>query len=81
MPLLTMNPMGLGSGFLMRWRHTYIRGIQGVCLISDRHAGILKAVDEVPAFCEPIGVYRYCLRHVASNFNSQFKNVQLKDLC
>ncbi|KAL8479642.1 hypothetical protein ACS0TY_026518 [Phlomoides rotata] len=47
---------------------------------NDRHVGILKAVEEVPAFCEPIGFYRYCLRYVASNFNSQFKNVQLKDL-
>ncbi|KAL8507689.1 hypothetical protein ACS0TY_018289 [Phlomoides rotata] len=61
-------------------RH-FVGDIVGVCLISDRHAGLLKAVDEVPAFCEPIGVHRYCLRHVASNFNSQFKNVQLKDLC
>ncbi|KAL8541720.1 hypothetical protein ACS0TY_002830 [Phlomoides rotata] len=43
-----------------------VRGIQGVCLISDRHAGILKVVDEVPAFCEPIGVHRYCLRHTSS---------------
>ncbi|KAL8549411.1 hypothetical protein ACS0TY_008300 [Phlomoides rotata] len=28
-----------------------------------------------------LSVHRYCLRHVASNFNSQFKNVRLKDLC
>ncbi|KAL8546151.1 hypothetical protein ACS0TY_006032 [Phlomoides rotata] len=58
-----------------------VRDIEGVCLISDMHQGILKAVDEVLAFCEPIGVHRYCLRHVASKFNSQLKNVQLKDLC
>ncbi|KAL8524178.1 hypothetical protein ACS0TY_013953 [Phlomoides rotata] len=58
-----------------------VRDIEGVCLISDRHKGLLKAVEHVPAFCEPRGVHRYCLRHIASNFNTQFKNVRLKDMC
>ncbi|KAL8479914.1 hypothetical protein ACS0TY_026744 [Phlomoides rotata] len=58
-----------------------VRDIEGVCLISDRHKGILKVVDYVPVFCELRGVHRYCLRHVASNFNAQFKNVRLKDMC
>ncbi|KAL0361957.1 UNVERIFIED_CONTAM: hypothetical protein Sradi_3880200 [Sesamum radiatum] len=52
-----------------------------VCLISDRHAGIIKAVNESSEFVPPNGVHRYCLRHVCSNFNSHHKNIVLKDLC
>ncbi|KAK4408083.1 hypothetical protein Sango_0389300 [Sesamum angolense] len=52
-----------------------------MCLISDRHDGLIKAVREGPDFVSPHGVHRYCLRHVCSNFNSNFKKVVLKDLC
>ncbi|XP_011098982.1 uncharacterized protein LOC105177493 [Sesamum indicum] len=52
-----------------------------VCLISDRHAGLINAINYVPAFKFPRGVHRFCLRHVCSNFNTKFKNIQLKDLC
>lgn len=58
-----------------------VLGERGVCLISDRHKGIVCAVDDVRAFHPPRGAYRYCLRHLCSNFNSKFKNVHLKDLC
>ncbi|KAL0324547.1 UNVERIFIED_CONTAM: hypothetical protein Scaly_2421800 [Sesamum calycinum] len=58
-----------------------LRGQRGMCLISDRHGGIIKAVREGLDFVSPHGVHRYCLRHVCSNFNSNFKNVVLKDLC
>ncbi|XP_073317218.1 uncharacterized protein [Primulina huaijiensis] len=58
-----------------------IRGARGICLISDRHRAIVSAVDDVPDFKPPRGVHRFCLRHVCSNFNNQFKNVHLKDLC
>ncbi|KAL0288618.1 UNVERIFIED_CONTAM: hypothetical protein Sangu_2649300 [Sesamum angustifolium] len=61
-------------------RHV-IRGQRGMCLISDRHGGLIKAVREGPNFVSPHGVHRYCLRHVCSNFNSTIKNVVLKDLC
>ncbi|KAL0408228.1 UNVERIFIED_CONTAM: hypothetical protein Sradi_1757200 [Sesamum radiatum] len=58
-----------------------IRGRRGVCLISDRHPGIIKAVREGSDFVSPHGAHRYCLRHVCSNFNTHYKNVILKDLC
>ncbi|KAL0345621.1 UNVERIFIED_CONTAM: hypothetical protein Sradi_4393400 [Sesamum radiatum] len=61
-------------------RHV-IRGRRGVCLISDRHPGIIKAVREGSDFVSPHGAHRYCLRHVCSNFNTHYKNVILKDLC
>ncbi|KAL2240943.1 UNVERIFIED_CONTAM: hypothetical protein Sindi_0735500 [Sesamum indicum] len=67
--------------FLRQLSRHIIRGRRGICLISDRHAGITRAVRECPDFVPPNGVHRYCLRHVCSNFNSKYKNVVLKDLC
>ncbi|XP_011073623.1 uncharacterized protein LOC105158539 [Sesamum indicum] len=67
--------------FLRQLSRHIIRGRRGICLISDRHAGITRAVRECPDFMPPNGVHRYCLRHVCSNFNSKYKNVVLKDLC
>ncbi|KAL0380947.1 UNVERIFIED_CONTAM: hypothetical protein Sangu_0159000 [Sesamum angustifolium] len=34
-----------------------------VCLISDRHSGLISAINYVPAFKFPRGVHRFCLRH------------------
>ncbi|KAL0289832.1 UNVERIFIED_CONTAM: hypothetical protein Sradi_7064200 [Sesamum radiatum] len=67
--------------FLQQLSRHVIRGRRGMCLISDRHGGLIKAVREGPDFVSPHGVHRYCLRHVCSNFNSTIKNVVLKDLC
>ncbi|KAL0310539.1 UNVERIFIED_CONTAM: hypothetical protein Sangu_2348600 [Sesamum angustifolium] len=52
-----------------------------VCLISDRHSGLISAINYVPAFKFPRGVHQFCLRHVCSNFNKKFNNIRLKDLC
>ncbi|KAL0288651.1 UNVERIFIED_CONTAM: hypothetical protein Sangu_2647200 [Sesamum angustifolium] len=67
--------------FLQQLSRHVIRGRRGMCLISDRHGGLIKAVREGPDFVSPHGVHRYCLRHVCSNFNSTIKNVVLKNLC
>lgn len=67
--------------FLSNVARHVTRGCRGVCLISDRHAGITRAVQDIPDFRPPRGVHRFCLRHVCSNFNSKFKNIHLKDLC
>ncbi|KAK4389155.1 hypothetical protein Sango_2252500 [Sesamum angolense] len=67
--------------FLQQLSRHVIRGRRGMCLISDRHGGLIKAVREGPDFVSPHGVHRYYLRHVCSNFNSTIKNVVLKDLC
>ncbi|KAI3463404.1 hypothetical protein Pfo_020067 [Paulownia fortunei] len=58
-----------------------VHGIEGVCLISDRHSGLLEAVQYIPDFTPPRGVHRFCLRHVSSNFNKRFKSIALRDLC
>ncbi|KAL0342389.1 UNVERIFIED_CONTAM: hypothetical protein Scaly_1901500 [Sesamum calycinum] len=67
--------------FLQQLSRHVIRGRRGMCLISNRHGGLIKAVREGPDFVSPHGVHRYYLRHVCSNFNSTIKNVVLKDLC
>ena len=51
----------------------------GICIISDRHKGIISSIREWPN--DYILVYhRYCMRHVASNFNTQFNDKFLKSL-
>ncbi|KAK4397629.1 hypothetical protein Sango_1238400 [Sesamum angolense] len=61
--------------FLQQLSRHVIRGRRGMCLISNRHGGLIKAVREGPDFMSPHGVHQYCLRHVCSNFNSTIKNV------
>ncbi|XP_011100537.1 uncharacterized protein LOC105178704 [Sesamum indicum] len=46
--------------FLRQLSRHIIRGRRGICLISDRHAGITRAVRECPDFVPPNGVHRYC---------------------
>ncbi|KAL0320494.1 UNVERIFIED_CONTAM: hypothetical protein Sradi_5310900 [Sesamum radiatum] len=66
--------------FLQQLSRHVIRGRRGVCLISDCHSGIIKAVREGSDFVSPHRVHHYCLRCVCSNFNSRYKNMVLKDL-
>ncbi|XP_075478915.1 uncharacterized protein LOC142519770 [Primulina tabacum] len=60
-------------------RHV-VSGENCMCLISDRHKGIVRVIKDLPYFQFPYGVHRFCLRHVCSNFNIKFKDVHLKDL-
>ncbi|KAJ0545089.1 putative MULE transposase domain-containing protein [Helianthus annuus] len=69
------------SWFLSHVKKHVVKDTQGICLISDRHAGILKAVNEQGSpWLEPHGFHRYCLRHFINNFNDKFRNSQLKAL-
>ena len=56
---------------------------RGICIISDQHKGIKCAIREWPRNAtdgtEQV-FHRYCLRHVASNFNTHFENQTLKAL-
>ncbi|XP_076896381.1 uncharacterized protein LOC143549360 [Bidens hawaiensis] len=67
------------SWFLSYVKKHVVKDIEGICLISDRHAGILKAVKESP-WLEPHGFHIYCLRRFINNFNDKFRNSQLKVL-
>jgi hypothetical protein len=48
-----------------------------ICLISDRHAGILNAAGEhIDGF--PTLVHRWCMRHFATNF---WRRQRKKEVC
>jgi hypothetical protein len=55
---------------------------EGICTISDRHGGIRKAImdEHVPDWRSPNGHWRFCLRHVASNFLQRYKDQNLKNM-
>ena len=51
----------------------------GICIISNRRRAIISSIEQWPH--DYVLVYhRYCIRHVASNFNTQFKDPFLKSL-
>ncbi|KAJ7962058.1 Transposon protein, putative, Mutator sub-class, expressed [Quillaja saponaria] len=53
----------------------------GICLISDRHAGIIAAAsDPRNGWTKPYGYHRFCVRHIASNFHKTHKNMKAKNL-
>ncbi|XP_065629548.1 uncharacterized protein LOC136067505 [Quercus suber] len=77
------------SGPSWRWFLECLRNALGdviadkdICIISDRHKGIQNAIANWPR--DDDGrvrvVHRYCLRHVASNFNTHFQDATLKSL-
>ena len=54
---------------------------KGLCLISDHHPSIIAIVNETySGWTEPYAYYRFCMRHLVSNFNTNFKDTTLKDL-
>ena len=55
---------------------------EGICIISDRHLGIKNTIANWPRQDDGRTqvFHRYCLRHVASNFNTHFQNLTLKSM-
>ena len=55
---------------------------EGICIIYDRHIGIKNAIVAWPRDeNESTQIFhRYCLRHVASNFNTHFQDSILQSL-
>jgi hypothetical protein len=59
-----------------------------VCVIHDRHKGILQAISDIKEGSEecnraaqwPDVHSRWCMRHMGANFRSQFKNKELTKL-
>ncbi|KAK9087313.1 hypothetical protein Syun_029707 [Stephania yunnanensis] len=68
-------------GWFLRMLRKHVTDREGICVISDRHPGILEAVNTpINCFCPPQGYHRYCLRRLLSNFGTHFKNEPLKVL-
>jgi len=71
--------------FLKLVKQHVVAGKPNVCLISDRHAGILQAIDHLQnggGTSTPIWLdvhNRWCLRHIGANFHDHFKNKDLMD--
>ena len=54
---------------------------KGLCVISDRHQSIMAAFADVYlGWFEPNAYYQICMRHIASNFMTHFKDKFLKQL-
>ncbi|KAF7839859.1 uncharacterized protein G2W53_008341 [Senna tora] len=67
------------SWFLSNIRQHVVKERQNLCLISDRHGGILFAVaDERVQWHPPCAHHVFCIRHLASNLNSEHKDPWLK---
>ncbi|XP_070017735.1 uncharacterized protein [Nicotiana sylvestris] len=52
----------------------------GICLIYDRHGGILSFVEHLPEWHEPYAYHCYCARHLKANFKKKYPNKDLHDL-
>ncbi|WVZ72214.1 hypothetical protein U9M48_020712, partial [Paspalum notatum var. saurae] len=72
--------------FLERVKNQVVSLRSDVCLISDRHSGILEAIDKLkhgngaaPPLWPDVHS-RWCMRHLAANFHDHFKNKELTDM-
>ena len=53
----------------------------GICVISNRHLGIMAAMsDPHLGWAAPSSYHRIFMRHLASNFMTRFKDKLLKNL-
>ncbi|KAH0743315.1 hypothetical protein KY290_031308 [Solanum tuberosum] len=57
-----------------------IKDREDICIISDMAKGILTSLSELWQFQKPRAFHRFCLRHLKSNFQSQFPNRDLSNL-
>lgn len=51
-----------------------------MCLISDRHKGILSSISRHTEGQPPNVVHKFCLRHFRENFKVKFKKNELVEL-
>nr|KAJ0214779.1 hypothetical protein LSAT_V11C400181260 [Lactuca sativa] len=66
--------------FLYQLRH-FVAQDRKLCVISNRHQGIINAIENLQEWEEPLAYHRFCLRHIRSNFMKRYKNFSLKKLC
>ena len=53
----------------------------GICVISDKHLSIMASMsDPHLGWAAPSAYHRICMRHIASNFMTRFKDKLLKNL-
>ncbi|XP_074326786.1 uncharacterized protein LOC141664731 [Apium graveolens] len=64
--------------FMDRLRRFVAGRRHGICVISDRHAGIIVAIQQI-RWCEPLDHHRFCIRHLAANFCTAHRRKGLKN--
>ena len=65
--------------WLLHYLRRYVTLQPNLCIISDRETGLLATLQsERVGWNGPDVSSVYCIRHIASNFNKQFKNDDLK---
>ncbi|XP_042014955.1 uncharacterized protein LOC121762988 [Salvia splendens] len=57
-----------------------MKGDRDVCIISDRHPGMLNAMESDIWEQPPRGIHRFCLVHVRKNVLQHHKGVRVKSL-
>ncbi|KAD3338467.1 hypothetical protein E3N88_33988 [Mikania micrantha] len=62
------------------WLHIAMQRGKKLCVISDRHKGIINAMQNMQVWKEN-AAHRFCLRHVRSNLIQKFKVSSMKRLC
>ena len=76
--------------FLVNIKQRVVRDRPNVCVITDRHAGLLSALRTMQHGTSPPYQWndmrtRWCMRHVAANFHTRFRSKDLmkkfKKLC
>ena len=68
-------------GWFLACIRNHVTQKPGICVISDRHPGIMAAmVDPHLGWATPFAYHRICMRHFASNFMTRFKDKILKNL-
>ena len=60
--------------FLTHLQTHVIKGRQGICVLSDRHKGILHNMRTLEGWQPPHAYHRYCLRHLKANLQTKFGN-------
>ncbi|KAL8104231.1 hypothetical protein AgCh_028454 [Apium graveolens] len=66
-------------GWFMDRLRKFVAGRRhGICAISDRHAGIIAAMQQI-GWCEPLDHHRFCIRHLAANFCTAHRRKGLKN--
>ena len=62
-------------GWFLACIRNHVTQRPGICVISDRHPGIMAAmVDPHLGWATPFAYHRICMRHFASNFMTRFKD-------
>ena len=81
-----MRSQRAGTGSLKCVKIHVVAGRPDVCLINDRHVGLLAAIRQLHEGSRgqpplwPDVVSSWCIRHMGANFYERFKNKELMNL-